>query len=673
MLVIDCIFVLPTLRRKCNGVCSKCFLMDFCWGFGSKIFSRNETKTRTFSLTRLIIEDLGVGKWPTSCLAKRKAIKAYVQNIQTQVLTYRQEERFDFIVSHVFDIKTRIFAIDSVFMESKSSSFNQFGYSDLALEEDKFVLLKETKLDSLSKLPICKVVMIEIPKVSGGKKSLWINMPVDKVLQRMFITFLDSLIEEKLKPDVFAFRKGRDVKMAVASLYFKLSRTSSTKYTCLCSVTVEKCFDDILHDQIIKQYPFPKNYKYLLLRWLTPNRVSKNQKFKNLGRIYRGVCKNSFLGLSIASLMLSNCRPHNIFQEKQRFWAEVFSYADSIVLISNNVLVFHDQFVMLKKNLTRIGLSLNRRTPIKTWVGIRSVIKFQYLGFEFIVMQKRRLRQSSLITSMKYFRCLNKKIKRFGILLRPQTEKVKAVKKRLKTVIKKILHQPRNQIYKTFNLINSILLGWGSYYYFNQGCTYGKRLDNFVFIYLKKILVKKFRYNGLLRPKWVAYNFLGLDKINPNGHKWQPRVGQYVKNSLKILRYVYVWFCSDFFYKSSITSFFLKSKLCKKNYYAYRIDFDKNLNQLITDRLKSDLKVKLYNRQSGLCAVCNDRINERELLTCSPKINIHITLLRNASKEKHISNKSYQSFDDKVLLHGKCYSAFRKNRLFLKERAFRFN
>lgn len=114
---------------------------------------------------------------------------------------------------------------------------------------------------------------------------------------------------------------------------------------------------------------------------------------------------------------------------------------------------------MLKKNLTRIGLSLNRRTPIKTWVGIRSVIKFQYLGFEFIVMQKRRLRQSSLITSMKYFRCLNKKIKRFGILLRPQTEKVKAVKKRLKTVIKKILHQPRNQIYKTFNLINSILLG----------------------------------------------------------------------------------------------------------------------------------------------------------------------------------------------------------------------
>lgn len=123
-------------------------------------------------LTRLIMEDLGVGKWPTSCVVKRKAIQAYVQYVHVQILARRLDERFDFISSHVFDIKTRIFAIDSVFMESKSSSFNQFGYSDLALEEDKFVLLKETKLDNLSKLPACKVVMIEIPKSNGGKKYL---------------------------------------------------------------------------------------------------------------------------------------------------------------------------------------------------------------------------------------------------------------------------------------------------------------------------------------------------------------------------------------------------------------------------------------------------------------------------------------------------------------------
>lgn len=123
-------------------------------------------------LTRLIVEDLRFGRWPTNCLVKRKAIQAYFLDVQTQILTYRQEERFDFAVSYVFDIKTRIFAIDSVFIESKSGSFNQFGYSNLVLEEDKLVLLKETKLDNLSKLPVSNLVMLEISRTSGDKKSL---------------------------------------------------------------------------------------------------------------------------------------------------------------------------------------------------------------------------------------------------------------------------------------------------------------------------------------------------------------------------------------------------------------------------------------------------------------------------------------------------------------------
>lgn len=187
---------------------------------------------------------------------------------------------------------------------------------------------------------------------------------------------------------------------------------------------------------------------------------------------------------------------------------------------------------------------------------------------------------------------------------------------------------------------------------------YGKRLDSFVFTYVKKILVKKFRYNGLLRPKWVAYNFLGLDKINPNSRKWQPRVAQYAKNSLKILRYVYVWFCSDFFYKSSILSFFLEPELCSKNYYSYKIHFDKNLNRLITDRLKFNLKAKLYKKQSGLCAVCDEPIRECELLACSLKIYTYSVQLLN------VPNKLFKVLGNRILLHDKCYLALCKNKFF---------
>lgn len=147
----------------------------FLNGFSIKILIRKLCFTvgvESKCLKRSILEDLGVGKWPTSCMEKRKAIKTYVQNIQTQVLVCKPEKRFDFITLHVFDIRNRIFALDSVFMESKNSSFNQVGYRNLISDVDKFALLKETKLSNLSRLPICKVVMRDIYKANGSKKSL---------------------------------------------------------------------------------------------------------------------------------------------------------------------------------------------------------------------------------------------------------------------------------------------------------------------------------------------------------------------------------------------------------------------------------------------------------------------------------------------------------------------
>jgi 5-methylcytosine-specific restriction endonuclease McrA len=209
-----------------------------------------------------------------------------------------------------------------------------------------------------------------------------------------------------------------------------------------------------------------------------------------------------------------------------------------------------------------------------------------------------------------------------------------------------------------------VLLGWGSYYYFSQGCIYGKRVDNYVFKYLRKILVKKFRYNGLLRPKWVAYNFLGLDKINLNGKKWQPRALQYVKNSSKVAKYVYIWYCQDSFSRLSITSFLLNSKLRKKNYYAFRDDFKKSMNKLVIKRLKSDLKVKLYDKQNGLCLVCKEYMNEYLLLSRSSMLHIHHLVPRNIANEINLNKKSYESRKNKVLLHEKCHLVLHKSNLF---------
>lgn len=186
--------------------------------------------------------------------------------MQDQILLCKGEQQLDLIAANVFDIRNRIFSIDKIYTESKSSNCSLVGYSDLTLKAHKFILLKQTKLTNLSKLPPCKIVMVEIPKANEESRSLGISTPIDKILQRMFLNFLDVLVEDELKPEVFAYRKARDKRMAVASVYAKLNRAKYIEQMCVCSVDIEKCFDNFFHDQIIKQYPFPKNYRFLLLR-----------------------------------------------------------------------------------------------------------------------------------------------------------------------------------------------------------------------------------------------------------------------------------------------------------------------------------------------------------------------------------------------------------------------
>jgi retron-type reverse transcriptase len=426
----------------------------------TKILSREFSSTLKIESERFkrsILENLKGKKWPTDCIKKRKTINDYVKSVQSQILLCKGEQKLKFIASQVFDIKNRIFSIDKVLNEPKSSSFGQVNFSDFTRKSHKFDLLKQTKLTNLSKLPPCKTVIIEIPRANGGKSSHSINMPVDRVLQQMFLNFLDVLIEEKLKPEVFAYRKERDARMAIASVYAKLNQVKDIEQICLCSAYIEKCFDNFFHYQILKQYPFPKNYSFLFSRWLTPNLIDKNRDFKNLGKVSRGVPKGSILAPSIANLLLSNAFPKNILKKRGKIWTYIFSYVDDIILIANNQSIFFRYLTQLRKNLKKIGLSLNNKKT-KSFVCIKSKIKFQFLDFNFLVMSKNQLKKSPLFSNMKNLHSLKKGTKNFEIILRPSPEKIKDIKKRLKVIIKRILHKPRKEIYKSFQEINSVLL-----------------------------------------------------------------------------------------------------------------------------------------------------------------------------------------------------------------------
>lgn len=102
----------------------------------------------------------------------------------------------------------------------------------------------------------------------------------------------------------------------------------------------------------------------------------------------------------------------------------------------------------------------------------------------------------------------------------------------------------------------------------------------------------------------------------------------------------------------------------KKNYYAFRNDFKKSLNKLVTRRLKSDLKFKLFSEQTGLCLVCKTNMDEKELLSRSEKLHIHHLVPRGVAKDIKLNNKFYESRKNKILLHAKCHLVLHKSKAF---------
>ena len=622
------------------------------------------------SLNDSICKNLAAGKWPTDNILIKKQIDCFIINVQNQILIQPMDKKLDFLTSFVFDIKNRIYSIDLVFKNNKSNNYNQVGYSNLNKKSDKFLLLKQTKYSQIKKLPECKTIIVEIPKQNkpNEKRCLGISMPIDKVLQRMFLNFLDVIIESKLHPNVFSYRKCRNARMAVASVYKKLNTMKYLSETAICSVDLRKCFDSLLHSQILKIYPFPKEFNFLLKRWLNSLLIVNNKEnFKVIGKQKKGIPQGSIIGPSIANVMINNQLPANLNKENKnriKLWVDIFIYSDDILVISNNYKLFYKYIVKLRNNFKKIGLLFNNnKTKIITNIKNKK-IRFNFLGFEFIVMPRHLLKYSPLLSNFKNLHSLKSGTYGYGILLKPLATKFSNIKKKLKFEIKKILHQPKNKIYVIFNKINSILLGWSQYFYFSQGCVYCKRLDNFVFKNLRKILVRKYRYHGLLRPKWVAHNFIGLGKINPNGKKYQFRALKFINKNKS--NYVYIWYSSDTFTRLSITSFLLDKKIRIKNYYLNRLEFKNALTKLISKRLVSDLKFKLYTQQKGNCIFCNKHIDENLLLNRSTKIHIHHIVPRSLKKKYKINDKVYESRNNKTLLHERCHLILHKNSNFNK-------
>jgi hypothetical protein len=296
---------------------------------------------------------------------------------------------------------------------------------------------------------------MDIFTVTGCRKSIRVGQSLDNVLQQMFLNFLDVILEDRVSAIMFGCRKGRNVHLAVASVFFKLNRLKFFKNIFVCSIIFKNIFFDILHSIILSRFPFPKKYMTLLKRWLQCYIVDKTNNFKNLGRNQRGISQYTVLGPVIVNYILFTVYQEDIhhrricYQVKRRHHISLFGYLDNLVVISNNMFSFNTFLFMLEKKLEVIGLYLDKN-QIDYILGIKKRVSFNFLGFTFklipVASNKKIARRKDACTSLK-----------FKIFLKPKLSLFSEVKIRLKKVIFLIQSISSYQLHKIFKKINSII------------------------------------------------------------------------------------------------------------------------------------------------------------------------------------------------------------------------
>ena len=149
---------------------------------------------------------------------------------------------------------TRFTAINRIGLQSGKTP----GTDNILLKDhsDKLEIFKNTGIPKLNQLPRMEVRYVEIPKPNGKIRGLGISNIVDRVLQTQLCLLLDAYHEAKYPPHMYGFRKGRGALSAVGYLKSIMERADNHRFGMIL-MDIEKCFDNIRHDVILKEFIVP--------------------------------------------------------------------------------------------------------------------------------------------------------------------------------------------------------------------------------------------------------------------------------------------------------------------------------------------------------------------------------------------------------------------------------
>jgi RNA-directed DNA polymerase len=321
---------------------------------------------------------------------------------------------------------------------------------------------------------------IYIPKKSNPKDLRPLSIPTmnDRAMQALHLLTLEPLLEEWADPNAYGFRLKRSCHDAREQCFNALCRANSA--TWVLEGDIKACFDRIDHEYLLREIPMDKT---ILRKFLNCGFMEKNQLHPTTaGTPQGGVCSPALAVMALSGLerLIRSTKDRQQKQEK----IHMIAYADDfVVTASSKELLENKVMPTLVQALAKVGLELS---PTKT--------KITHIedGFDFLGFNVRKYKNGKL-------------------LIKPAKANVIRFLHEIRTIIKKGVALPTEQLIHT---LNARLTGWVNYYRTSVSSEVFAKVDNEIYQTLMRWACKRHARKG---KRWIVRKYFTSFK----GNNWQ--------------------------------------------------------------------------------------------------------------------------------------------------------
>lgn len=363
------------------------------------------------------------------------------------------------------------------------------GIDGLSLEEfdkdrRKHLYRLWNRMSSGSYMP-CAVLLVEIPKKTGGKRPLGIPTITDRIAQTVVTMTLEPDLDKIFHEDSHGYRPGKSALEAVGK-----TRQRCWRCDWVVDLDIKGFFDNIPHDLLMKAVRKHTDCKWVLLyieRWL---KAAVQQEDGTLTERTKGTPQGAVISPLLANLFLHYCMDEWLRIKYPQCPFE--RYADDSVIHCQSKEQAEQLKEALQERLKACGLEMHRdKTRIvycKDEDRNKSYphVSFDFLGYTFR-SRKSRNRQGKFFT---------------GFLPAVSNKAGKAIREKIREW--KLSARSGSDINTLAAEVNPVLRGWINYY----GHYYKSELQDVL------------KYLNLILKKWARQKYKKLHSHKTKASKW---------------------------------------------------------------------------------------------------------------------------------------------------------